>query len=127
MESNIFQTASMLGRKVRFNYKGSITTEDLWDLKLSELDIIYNELTKEAKGKENSFSLINEVTEIDTILQLKTDLVKFIFGIKKAEVDRLKEAKKNKENNETILKLIEEKEAESLKGKTVEELRGLLK
>ena len=50
---NIFEYA--VENKLRFPYKGNISTEDLYSLSVSDLDMIYKTLKREAKrnGEES--------------------------------------------------------------------------
>lgn len=79
MEKNIYKEATKL--KLRFLYKGSITTEDLWSLTLPELDSIYNELQNKIKEFETE-SLLAKETAKNSKVQLQIDIVKDIFQSK---------------------------------------------
>ena len=48
-ERNIFEYAAK--NKLRFPFRGSITTEDLYDLSPANLDSIYKTLSREAKER----------------------------------------------------------------------------
>jgi TRAP-type C4-dicarboxylate transport system substrate-binding protein len=64
---NIFEFA--LRNKLRFNYRGLITVEDLWDLGAQGLDYIYKGLMSEKRQTETE-SLIEKKTE-NTMLEAK--------------------------------------------------------
>ena len=69
MSENIFEKALRL--KVRFEYKGSIGVEDLWDLGLESLNSIYKSLSILAR-QANEDGLLNVRKVEDEILSLST-------------------------------------------------------
>lgn len=114
-----------LKNKYRFEFKGLISVEDLFDLKLENLDVIYKNL----KNEENSLQVdslldtsknpkINEV-------QIKLELVKTIFDMKVAEINRAEKALANKAQKDKILAIIEDKENQELSEKSIDELREI--
>lgn len=121
---NIYKIA--LKNKFRFQFRGQIGTEDLFDLSLTDLDTIYKSLNKQVKVAEED-SLLSTKTKAEEDLLLKLDIVKEIFTDKQDEIQKKKEEKATKEKNQYILSLIEKKENEALEGLSVEELRGMLK
>lgn len=84
---NIFEYATR--NKVRFQFKGQILVENLWDLSLANLDSIYKELNKQSKHSEEE-SLLNIKTQEDELLNVQIAIVKHIVSVKLAE----KEARK---------------------------------
>jgi hypothetical protein len=121
----MFEKASKL--KLRFQTsKGILTVEDLWDLTLPQLNKIAKDLNSEIK-KDSEEDFLNDRSEVDTILQLRFSIVRHIMEVKKVEVRTSQESAMNKEHNQSILRLIAEKEAEELKSLSAEELRKLLK
>ena len=54
---NIFERA--VREKTRFNYKGLISVEDLWDLSLEKLDAIWCELEAELEKITHPFGLLS--------------------------------------------------------------------
>ena len=48
--TNIFEAATK--EKYRFPFKGMISVEDLWDLKLQDLDSVFKSLNKQKKQNE---------------------------------------------------------------------------
>ena len=64
---------------------------------------------------------------VDIENQLRFDILKDVYLTKKKEAEELRNAAEIKAHNQKILTLIAEKKDESLKGKSIEELEGLLK
>ena len=120
--ANIFEVATR--KKYRYPYKGMITTEDLWDLSLTALDSIYKTLNKQAKQSQEE-SLLNTSASNET-LENQIAIIKYIVAIKQQEqVDRLKE-KERAEQKQKIMEILADKQDETLKGKSVEELQKML-
>lgn len=123
----IFETA--LRGKFRFEYKGLISTEDLYDLKIEQLDKIYSGLSDKL-DVANKESLLNNVTTNKTkeqqMIDMKMQIVKYIFDVKVKEQEDRKLAKEKKEQKQKILALLDEKESEELKNKSIDELKKLL-
>lgn len=120
---NIFEYA--VENKLRFNYKGSITVEDLYDLSVDDLDSIYKSLRREAKRAEEE-SLLDTKTNEDISLGVKIEIVKAIVSKKLAQVEARKVAAKNREQRKKILEIIAQKENESLSNMSIEQLNQLL-
>jgi hypothetical protein len=120
-----FKLASQL--KLRFNTsRGSLSTEQLWDLPLTELDTLAVELEQLAKeGNQKSFLL--KKTDEDKVAKLRFDITLSILNTRVEELEAAQNARATKEHNEKILAIIADKQDESLKGKSLEELEALLK
>ena len=111
--------------KFRFPFKGLVSTEDLYDLSVENLDIIFKSLNSEIK-KAKEESLLDVKTNEDKILQAKIEIVKYIVSIK-LEEKRIKEnEKKNKEERQKILSIIANKQENELQNKSIEELEKML-
>ncbi len=123
MESNIFEKATKL--KLRFSYKGQVSTEDLWDLKVGDLDSIYRQLNHELK-EANEVTLLKKPTLANELLTLKVELVKRIVEVKLAEDLERKTKAEKQQQKKRILDVLAEKQDEGLKGKSEEELQKLL-
>lgn len=80
--TNIFEAATRY--KYRFPFKGMISVEDLWDLKLQDLDSVFKLLNKEKKQSDEE-SLLQVKSEADQELENKIQIVKFIVQVKQAE------------------------------------------
>ena len=120
--ANIFEVATR--KKYRYPYKGMITTEDLWDLPLTALDSIYKTLNKQAKQSQEE-SLLNTSATNET-LENQIAIIKYIVTTKQQEqVDRLKE-KERAEQKQKIMEILADKQDETLKEKSVEELQKML-
>jgi len=123
-QTNIFEQASRL--KIRFaTGRGTISTEDLWDLKLEDLDTIAKSLYKSVKeGGEESF--IKKRTTVNEKLELGFELVKHVIDAKLEEADKKKLAKERAEKRAQLIELIGKKEITALEGKSIEELKAEL-
>ena len=108
--------------KLRFNYKGLLSVEDLWDLSVNELDKIYQKLRKEQKDL-NEDSLLEKQTKESEILNLKVDLIKYIVKAKTDEVERGKERLARKLQREKIAAIIAKKQDEGLENMSLEDLK----
>jgi hypothetical protein len=118
----MFEQAARL--KLRFNHKGLCSTEDLWDLSLTELDSIYKKLSAEAKTQGED-SLLESKNVADEVLELKISIVKRIVEVRLAEAAARKDAKEQAERKQKILSIIADKQDEALKNMSVEDLKKL--
>ena len=103
--TNIFEAATRY--KYRFPFKGMISVEDLWDLKLQDLDSVFKLLNKEKKQSDEE-SLLQVKSEADQELENKIQIVKFIVQVKQAETAERLAAKDKKERNQKIMRIIRE-------------------
>lgn len=120
----MFEKASKI--KLRFpSSKGMLTTEDLWDLSLTQLNSLAKELNK--KVKESAEPDFLEVkSDSDTIAKLQFDIVIQVLTKKKEEGAARAEAAANKAKNARILELISKKQDAALENLSEDELRKLL-
>ncbi len=119
---SIFEKAAR--QKVRFQHNGTITTEDLWDLSLVSLDNIYKNL----KAQQNNAveGLLTVKTKADELLDLKLAVVAHVFS-EKMHAKKAKEAAAElAERNKKILGIIADKQDESLRSMSVEDLKKLV-
>ena len=127
MNANIFAMASMF--KFRYPFKGTINTEDLWDLNLEQLDDVYKALNKMKMDKDSQgCSLLSNksLKEYDDTLDVKIEIVKYIFE-EKVEAARKHEADIiNAEKKRRILEVLAKKQDDSLNNMTEDELRKML-
>lgn len=128
---DLFEKASRL--KLRFeSNKGSITVEDLWDLPLvtttstgASLNNVAQKIAKAIKETETE-SFVEDVSTTDKVLQLKLEVVKYIIVVKKAEGEKARLLRENKEKKAKILGILAQKEDEKLLSSSVDELKALL-
>ncbi len=119
----IFEQATRM--KVRFNHKGVCSVEDLWDMPLSAIDAIFKGLNQEAKA-QNEESLLATKTAANTELDLKLTIVKHIVKTRLEEKAIQEQIKANADRKTTILGIIAEKQNESLKNMSIDELTKLV-
>ncbi len=112
-------------KKIRFSYKGLTTTEDLWDLPVTELDGIYKSLNAKAKTAKEE-SLLETKTDGDEELMLQIEIIKYIVSVKLEEKKEAEKAKERKEQKQKIMSILASKQDEALQGKSVEELQKML-
>ena len=120
---NIFEMATR--NKYRFPYKGVISVEDLWDLNQTQLDSIYKALNKEVKANQED-SLMFSQTQTDLDLQAKIEIVRHIYATKEQDAARRAAAAENAEKKRRILEILEQKQEDSLKNKSEDELLKML-
>lgn len=120
---NIFEYA--VENKLRFPYKGNISTEDLYDLTVEELDTIFKTLNREVK-KSNEESLLEKKSDANIRLNVKIEIIKEIVAKKLAEIEASKTAVIKKQKNEKIMELIAQKQDENLRNLSIDELQKML-
>lgn len=112
-------------KKYRFPFRGIITSEDLWDLSLAQLDTVYKTLSKEAKTEKEEESLMDGKKEDQDLLN-KLDIVKHVFNVKKTEAEAEANAMEKKRQKERLLELIAQKQDAALADKSIEELTAMV-
>lgn len=114
-------------QKLRFQTsKGLLSTEQLWDLSLTDLDALAVSLEsahKNSKGK----SFLEKRTTTDKGLKLQFDVVLDVLQSKVEDAEIATLERENKEHNQKILALIAEKKDGQLAGKSIKELEKMLK
>jgi hypothetical protein len=118
----MFELASR--SKLRFSYRGLISTEDLWDLKPEALDEIYRSTNAELKEMSED-SLLDKKQTGAKVIGLQVEIVKYIFEVKVAEAEAKKDARERKAKKERILEIIAKKQDEDLESKSLDELKAL--
>lgn len=119
----MFEKASR--EKFRYPYKGSVSTEDLWDLSVEELDSIYKTLNKQVKAV-NEESLLSTKRKEDATLTSQIDIVKHIFTIKLTEAEERKNAKAKAEQKQKLFAILAQKQEAELYGKTPAEIQAMI-
>lgn len=114
-----------LKNKFRFEFKGLISTEDLFDLTLADLDAIYKSLKKEESDLQGDSLLGNDENPKVREVEVKIEVVKAVFDMKKAEIARAERVLANKAQKDKILAIIEDKENQELSEKSIDELREI--
>lgn len=115
-----------LQKKLRFKTnKGMISTEDLFDLSLHNLDTLALMLDKKiSEAPKKSF--IEDLPAEENDDELRFSIVKDIINVKlKARKDNINRAQIDA-RNKRIAELIAKKEDEALENKSIEELRAMI-
>ena len=115
-----------LQKKLRFKTNnGVISTEDLCDLSLQNLNTLAIMLDKKiSEAPKKSF--IEELPAEENDDELRFSIVKDVINIKlKARKDNIDKAQINA-RNKRIAELIAKKEDEALENKSIEELRAMI-
>jgi len=116
----MFEKASKL--KLRFTSdRGLLTTEDLWDMNLSQLNIIAKGLNKEiAKASEEDF--LEEESKEDIKLKLMFDVVLYVLHVKKDEAKARKDLMEKKVKRDKILEILAKKQDANLENMSEDDL-----
>ena len=123
MEKNLFELATRC--KYRFPYRGQITIEDLWDLRLTDLDSVFKILNAEAK-KVSEESLLKLKTKEDEELSDKIAIVRYIVSVKLEEQKIRENEKVNKERKQKLLAIKARREEAALENISDEQLNEMI-
>lgn len=111
--------------KLRFNFRGLLSVEDLWDLSVENLDSIYQNLHSKAKEQKGK-SLLRKKNKKDTVLELQIDIVKHIVTVKLAEQEARETATLRAVRKQKLLQVLEKKQDQTLEGMSEEEIQELI-
>ena len=112
-------------KKYRFPFNGLISVEDLWDLTPSQLDRVFKTLKKDQKAS-NEESLLETKSVEESELDLKIELVKYVFETKQAEKAAAVAKAEAEAKKKRIREIIANKKDAALESMSVEELEKLL-
>lgn len=119
----MFETASR--RKYRFPFHGSINTEDLWDLSVQNLDLVFKALNAQVKQSSEE-SLLQTKNPASQQLETQIAIVKHIVSVKLTEAETRRLASENAQKKQRIMEIISSKQDEELHSKSIEELSKML-
>lgn len=119
----MFETASRC--KYRFPFHGSINTEDLWDLSVQNLDLVFKALNAQVKHSSEE-SLLQTKNPGSQQLETQIAIVKHIVSVKLAEAETRRLASENAQKRQRIMEIISSKQDEELHSKSIEELSKML-
>lgn len=109
----------------KYSPSGLLSIEDLWEIKLTDLDAIFKALKKEL-GNEQEESLLSPSGKPDPIVQLKVDLIKHIAEVRIREAEAVKLAKERKMKKQKLMEILERKENQEVEGKSADEIRAMI-
>ena len=121
--ADLFKVATK--QKYRFNFRGQIGVEDLWDLSVEQLDSIYKALKSQQRNNTEE-SLLQTATKEDKVVNNKIEIIKMIVTDKLAAKERAQKAATQRAQNQRILEIMADKQDAALKEKSVEELQAML-
>lgn len=114
---NDFQQATRV--KLRFQTdKGPLTVEQIWDLPLTTLDMMAVAIEETLDKSTKSF-----LTKKDEEQALRFEILKTVIEVRVKEHEDAANSKAIAEKKQTLLQLIDEKKADSLKNMSIEDLQ----
>lgn len=119
---NLFEYAAR--HKLRFEYKGNLSVEDLWDLSVEELDEIFKRLNALVRNA-NVDSLL-ETEKISVEDEVRLSLLHSIVSTKLEEANERKVRIEKAARRREILEALATKQRESLHNATEDELYRML-
>lgn len=119
---NIFEEASK--KKFRFPFNGSIAVEDLFDLKNTQLNRVYQNLSATVVAKD--VTLLDTVTAEDKDVLTKIKIVKYIFNENVKKAQNALNAKARSDKKQHIMEIIERKNDAALENTSLPDLQEML-
>lgn len=123
---DIFKYAAQ--NALRFPFRGNITVEDLFKLRLEDLDIVYKTLGSayyKIVGDDCDSLIDTDKTNSEEAQRLKVsmDIVKEIFNDKKDFYDKAQKQLEKRQKMQKIMDIMAQKEDDALMAKSLEELQ----
>lgn len=118
---NLFEKSTR--EKYRFeSEKGIVSVEQLWDMKLTDLDKVARKVNSELKSvTEESFVNISPDSR-KPVLENKLDILKHIIEVKMKEVSDQKQAAEKAEKRRVLLDALSSKENEEINNMSKEDI-----
>jgi hypothetical protein len=123
---NIFEKATK--DRLRFNSgKGELSVEDLWELKLTDLDNIAKAVNKKLKEDDSEDSFIGKrPNKSKNELTLKLEILKSIIATKLEESEKAKVKGEKRAQKEFLSDLLQKKRINALESMPVEDIEKQL-
>ena len=121
---NIFEFASR--NKLRFQYRGILSVEDLWDLRVEDLDAIYKNINAEKKKHESEESLLNKKSNDDIVYTVSIEIIKHIVFVKQKEKEERDRKVANAAKKQKIMEILADRSDKALEEASDEELNKML-
>ena len=123
MTATLIEKSVRLALRYTVNLK-SVSTEDLYKCKLPDLDVSYKELNRQLRDQVEE-GLSDVKTQLTEQLELKRDVIKYVYVTLKSEAAELQAAKVKAANNaqlkQQLLESLQEDDLTQLKSLTREE------
>jgi hypothetical protein len=123
MSEKMFELA--VRTKMRFPFKGLVSVEDLWDLSVENLDLVFKTLNSQVKQVKEE-SLLNKKTQEDKMLDMQIEIVKYIVKTKLDEESARLQEREQREKKQKIMSVLANKQEQDLLNKSVDELKEML-
>jgi len=117
---NIFEQATR--KKLRFALNGgveTVSTEELWELKLTDLDKIAQATNKKLKDESGEESFIGKKKRTNSSLSLKLDVLKSVISTKLEEEEKAKSKAANRAQIELLEELLQKKQLSKLENSSI--------
>lgn len=110
---------------LRFQFKGNLSTEDLFSLSLADLDALYKSLRRLLRSNEEESLLVVESHE-DAETRLKVEIVKAIVADKLADREATKARIEKAAQKQKLLEVLARKQDASLEQMTEDQIKAAL-
>ncbi len=122
MTKNIFETATR--KKIRFpSNRGDLTTEQLWDLSLSDIDFIARDVNKKLKGVTEESFLDTKPHPDQRKFSLQLNILKHVIAVKQTEAQATLDRAEKAERRKKLLDALDAKGDEAMQKKSVATLK----
>ena len=113
--------------KLRFKTaQGILSTEDLWDLKLVDLNELAKEFNRKLKDIQNEEDFLKEESAEDSAIKYAFDIVLYILKTKKTEKELLKDKTEKSLMAKKLKEILAKKQDISLENLSEEEIKKKL-
>lgn len=115
--TNIFETASRM--KLRFpSTRGDLTSEQLWDLGLNDLDHSARTVNTELKHVTEESFIATKPHPDKPRFELQLEILKHVIKVKQSEIEAEKERSERSEKRRKLVEALAVKEDEALNKKS---------